>query len=281
MIVLVTGDNGMIGTHLVKGLLDAGHIVIGVDKTGDDSCHGNYFHYKVDIAEKEQLVAIDNLRKVDRFIHLAALAHTSGEHDLCWQHYKHINVDCAKNVFDVAGDRPLLFISTVDVFGFYDGREPVSDVTQLKPVSYYGKSKAMAEEECKKMKHYTIYRFSPVYTDSLKRDIQKRYYLKYPKIAYQIGRGSAYEVLNVNRAVDAMVSWCIHDTNNDIRVIKDDNLLWTQDCIKKEKSLGRAKIVLHFPRWMVNIGYDILKRIFGENEKIYLLNKAVYPLRSK
>ncbi len=271
----------MIGSQLVKGLVDAGHVVIGVDRTGDETCGGNYYHYKADLADKERLQKIADSNKVDRFIHLAALAHTLNEDDLSWERYKHINVDCAKNVFEVAGDRPVLFISTVDVFGFYDGKEPVSGETAIHPVSNYGKSKAMAEEECKKLKNFSIFRFSPVYTDTIKRDIQKRYYLKYPNLAYQVGKGTAYEVLNVKRAVAEMVSWCTQETHNDIRIISDDAPLWTPDYIKAEKAEGRARTVLYFPQWMVNAGYGVLKGILGENEKTYLLNKAVHPLRSK
>lgn len=281
MTILVTGAKGMIGSQLVKGLLDAGHVVIGVDRTGDETCGGNYYHYKIDLADKERLKVITDSNKVDRFIHLAALAHTAGEQDLSWERYKAINVDCAKNVFEVAGDRPVLFISTVDVFGFYDGEEPVNGNSPIKPVSLYGKSKAMAEEECKRLKHYTIFRFSPVYTDTIKRDIQKRYYLKYPSITYQIGKGTAYEVLNVKRAVAEMVRWCDKETHNNIEIIKDPDYLWTPDCIKSEKEGGRARKVLYFPQWMVNCGYTVLKTVLGENEKTYLLNKAVHPLRSK
>ena len=281
MTVLVTGAKGMIGSQLVKGLLDAGYAVIGVDRIGDETCGGNYCHYKADLADKERLRVIADSNKVDRFIHLAALAHTDGETDLSWERYKHINVDCAKNVFEVAGDRPVLFISTVDVFGFYDGKEPVNGESELHPVSNYGKSKALAEEECKKLPHYTIFRFSPVYTDTVKRDIQKRYYLKYPNLAYQIGKGTAYEVINVKCAVSEMVAWCTQEPRNNTRIIKDEQLLWSPDCIKAEKAEGRAKIILRFPQWMVNCGYAVLKGILGENEKTYLLNKAVHPLRTE
>ncbi len=281
MTILVTGAKGMIGSQLVKELLDAGHVVIGVDRTGDEICSSNYYHFKVDLADKERLKVIADSNKVDRFIHLAALAHTAGENDLSWERYKYVNVDCAKNVFEVADDRPVLFISTVDVFGFYDGKEPVNGEIEVRPVSNYGKSKALAEEECKKLSHFTIFRFSPVYTDTIKRDIQKRYYLKYPNIAYQIGKGTSYEVLNVKRAVAEMASWCKEEPKNDIRIIKDDKSLWTPDYIKAEKAEGRAKIVFYFPQWMVNAGYRVLKGILGETEKIYLLNKAVHPLRTE
>ena len=271
----------MIGSQLVKSLLDVGHVVIGVDRTGDETCGGNYYHYKADLADKERLQKIADSNKVARFIHLAALAHTLNEKDLSWEHYKHVNVDCAKNVFAVAGDRPVLFISTVDVFGFFDGKEPVNRESEIHPVSNYGKSKALAEEECKKLKHYSIFRFSPVYTDEIKRDIQKRYYLKYPNIAYQVGNGSSYEILNVRRAVAAMVDWCTSEPKNDITILKDETPLWTPDYIATEKQAGRAKIVLRFPKWMINAGYGVLKGILGENEKTYLLNKAVHPLRTE
>lgn len=281
MTVLVTGAKGMIGSQLVKGLLDAGYAVIGVDRIGDETCGGNCCHYKADLADKERLRVIADSNKVDRFVHLAALAHTGGETDLSWERYKHINVDCAKNVFEVAGDRPVLFISTVDVFGFYDGKEPVNGESELHPVSNYGKSKALAEEECRKLPHYTIFRFSPVYTSSITRDIQKRYYLKYPKVAYKVGKGTAFEILNIEKAVASMVSWCSEEPKNETRIIKDDKLMWTPDYIKAEQAKGNAKIVLRLPQWMVNCGYGVLKGILGKNEKTYLLNKAVHPLRSK
>ena len=273
MTILVTGAKGMIGSQLVKGLYDAGYEVIGVDRAAGEGI------VQCDLADKNKFQEIAN--NADRLIHLAALAHTLNEDDLSWERYKHINVDCAKNVFEAAGDKPVLFISTVDVFGFYNGKKPVSGETEPHPVSNYGKSKVMAEEECKKLKHYTIFRFSPVYTDTIKRDIQKRYYLKYPNIAYQVGNGTAYEVLNVNRAVAEMVGWCTEEVRNNIRIIKDEKNLWTPDYIMAEKAEGRAKIVLRFPQWMVNCGYAVIKGIFGENEKTYLLNKAVHPLRTE
>ena len=281
MNILVTGAKGMIGSQLVKGLLNAGYVVIGVDRVGEDKTEGNFIFVNVDLADKNRLGEVANHYKVDRIIHLAALAHRDGEADLSWERYKHINVDCAQNVFEVAGDRPVLFISTVDVYGFYDGKKPVNGDTELHPISKYGKSKVLAELECKKLKNYTIFRFSPVYTSTVTRDIQKRYYLKFPKISYRVGKGTAFEILNIDKAVSSMVIWCSEVTSNDIKIIKDDTMMWTPDYIKSEKAKGNAKIVIWFPYWLVKFGYVVLKAILGKNEKTYLLNKAVHPLRSE
>lgn len=280
MIILVTGACGMIGSALVCGLLDAGHFVIGVDRVEKHVQQKNYRHLSVDLEDKEALRRIIDENHVDRLIHLAALAHKEGKKDFSWDQYERVNVDGSKNVFGAAGERPVLFISTVDVYGFYDGEEPVNANTPVKPVTNYGKSKVLAEAECQKLSHYTIFRFSPVYTDTVKRDIQKRYYLKYPSMAYQIGKGTGYEILNIKRAVAVMVDWCATEPKNDIRIIKDDLLMWTPDCIKAEKAEKKAKIVIRLPRWLVKCGYRVLKGIFGENPKTYLLNKVVFPLRS-
>lgn len=269
----------MIGSYLVKGLLDAGYQVVGLDRSNDKSCGGNYFHHMVDLADKDTLQIIMENYKPDRVIHLAALAHAADGKEFTWEDYKHLNVDCAKNIFDAAGDVPVLFISTVDVLGFTTGT--VNAKTPMKPVSNYGRSKMMAEQEVSKKKHFDIFRFSPVYTDTVKRDIQKRYYLKYPNIAYQIGKGTEYEILNVKGAIQAMVDWCSEEPKNTVRIIKDKKRMWTPDYIKAEKAEGRAKIVFKVPNWMMNCGYAVLKGITGENKYTYLLNKAVHPLRSE
>ena len=269
----------MIGSCLVKELLDTGYDVVGIDRNGDEVRGGNYCHYKVDLADKERLQNIVACNKVDRLIHLAALAHSQNGRKYSWEDYRHLNVECAVNVFEAAGERPVLFISTVDVFGFTKGS--VSVDTEPRPISHYAKSKKLAEDECKKLAHYTIFRFSPVYTEKVKRDIQKRYYLRYPDLVYQIGKGTEYEVLNVKKAVKTMAKWCESSPKNDIQIIKDDKPMFTPDYIKAEKEAGRAKLVLRFPKWTVVVGFLILKGITGENKYTYLLNKAVHPLKTR
>ncbi len=280
MVILVTGSNGMIGFKLVDALLEDGNTVIGIDKTKNKRSTNNYFHYQIDLDDSRALYKVIHENQTDRIIHLAALAHTNGESDLTWDHYYHVNVECARNVFESACNIPVLFISTIDVYGFYDGKDEVTADTPIHPVSNYGKSKAEAESECKKISHYDIFRFSPVYTDDIKRDIQKRYYLKYPNIAYQIGKGSYYEILNVSKAVSEIVKWCHTEPSNSIRIIKEDSPMWTPAYIKTEKEAGRAKIVLKVPRWILNFGYNFFMFIVGENQLTYLLNKLIHPIKS-
>ncbi len=280
MTILVTGSAGMIGRHLVKELLDSGHKVVGIDRV-DVHFDGDYEHFSIDIGDKKALEEVFSTRTIDRVIHLAALAHTTGGKEYPKSMYEYLNVECANNVFQTAKEKdiPVLFISTVDVFGFQKGK--VNPNTECHPVTIYGKTKYAAEQSLKRSGcRYSVFRFSPIYTPTIKRDIQKRYYLRYPDWAYLIGKGTDYEVLNIDLATDSMIRWCEGVPNNEIRIIKDPHLLNTKQEILKEKEIGNAKHIIHFPRWIVNIGYGVL-RLSGKNKVTFLINKALYPLRSE
>ena len=280
MTILVTGSAGMIGSHLVKGLIENGYDVIGIDKKPIEF-DSHYKHFEVDLGDKEALDTVFASSKIDRVIHLAALAHTMGGNKYPKAMYEHLNVECANNVFEISAkhNTPVLFISTVDVFGFQKGI--VNSETICHPVTIYGKTKFKAEQLLRESGgQYTVFRFSPVYTPEIKRDIQKRIYLKFPNWAYQIGKNTQYEVLNIENAIKSMIEWCSSQPNNDIRIIKDDVLLNTTDYIVEERKQGRAKHIIRIPRWLACFGNGIA-RITGKNKYTFLLNKAIHPLRTE
>jgi len=281
MNVLVTGSAGMIGGYVVKGLIEKGNTVIGVDRVPKGISIQGLTQIILNLSSKEGIMQLFDDKKIDRVIHLAALAHTKGVVNTSWEAFKKVNVDCAENLFEVCAKHqvPVLFISTVDAIGMVKG--VITPDTALNPISNYGKSKAMAEGRLKEIcSAWNIYRFSPVYTEDVKRDIQKRYYLKYPDWAYLIGRGQQFEVLSVKKAVASMVDWVDKPVDNTIQIIKDDKLLDSAKVIAEEKAEGRAKHVLRIPRWMVLCGYYCIKLVFGKSNKTYLAFKALWPFRT-
>ena len=281
MTILVTGSAGMIGGYVVKELIEKGHKVVGVDRRQSNTNYLGFAQVVLDLSSKSSVMQLFDEVKIDRVIHLAALAHTKGVADTSWEAFKKVNVDCAENLFEACAKHnvPVLFISTVDAIGMVKGL--ITPETELNPISNYGKSKAMAEDRLKEIcSQYNIYRFSPVYTKDVKRDIQKRYYLKYPDWAYLIGGGQQFEVLNVKKAVSSMVDWVDKKVDNTIHIIKDEELLDSAKVIAEEKAEGRAKHVLRIPRWMVVRGYYLVKLVFGKSNKTYLVFKALWPFRT-
>lgn len=271
----------MIGSYVVKGLIEKGHSVIGVDRIAKDISLQGFTQVILDLSSKEAIMQLFDDKKIDRVIHLAALAHTKGVADTSWEAFKKVNVECAENLFEVCARHnvPVLFISTVDAIGMVKGK--ITPKTELNPISNYGKSKALAESRLKEIcSLYNIYRFSPVYTEDVKRDIQKRYYLKYPDWAYLIGGGQQFEVLNIRKAVSSMVDWVDKKVDNTIHIIKDEDLLDSAKVIAEEQAEGRAKHVLRIPRWMVVCGYYCIKLLLGKSNKTYLVFKALWPFRT-
>ena len=281
MTILVTGSAGMIGGYVVKGLIQKGHKVVGVDRRQSKTKYLGFAQVVLDLSSKSSVMQLLDEVKIDRVIHLAALAHTKGVADTSWDAFKKANVDCAENLFEACAKHnvPVLFISTVDAIGMVKGL--ITPETELNPISNYGKSKAKAEGRLKEIcSSWNIYRFSPVYTEDVKRDIQKRYYLKYPDWAYLIGGGQQFEVLNVKKAVASMVEWVDKKVDNTIHIIKDEELLDSAKVIAEEKSEGRAKHVLRIPRWIVVCGYYCIKLVLGKSNKTYLVFKALWPFRT-
>lgn len=281
MNILITGAAGMIGGYVVKGLVEKGYTVIGVDRVKPKNELDGLKSVVLDLASKDEVMRVFEEYKIDRVIHLAALAHTKGVKDTSWEAFKKVNVDCAENVFEACAKFkiPVLFISTVDAIGMVRGL--ITPETELNPISIYGKSKAMAEGRLKEIcTEWNIYRFSPVYTEDIKRDIEKRYYLKYPNWAYKIGKGEKFEVLNITGAVSSMIDWVNKKVDNTIHIIKDKDLLDINKLIDAEKAEGRATHVLRFPRWMVVCGYYVIRLVFGKSNKTYLVFKALWPFRT-
>lgn len=282
--ILITGACGMIGSKIVERLLSNGYEVYGIDRVQEKEHREGYTHFQIDLGDKGTLA--DALREVEltHVIHLAALAHTAGVDDLSWERYFHINVLCAENIFSVAAERkiPILFSSTADVYGIADG--VVDGNSKRNPIGNYGKSKCLAEDSLKKIckdSPYTIMRFAPVYTSEVKRDIQKRYYLKYPNIAYRVGKGIEYEVLNIDYLIESVCDWIDKTDGQGIVNVKDKQLMETASIIREEKQAGRAKIVIWVPRWCVVALFKVCRVLMPKGWKTYMLNKLVNPLRTR
>ena len=147
--ILVTGSTGMIGGYVVKDLIAKGHNAIGVDRRESDWKHDKFKQIVLAPSDKYAIMNLFKQERVERAIHLAALAHKKGENDLSFEWYKLRNITCAENVFEAwaNNDVPVLFISTVDLIGFV--KRLIKPDVALNHISDYGKSKAMAEVRLK------------------------------------------------------------------------------------------------------------------------------------
>lgn len=151
MRVLVTGNQGYIGTHVSGHLVGCGYDVIGLDSGFFKNCFLTPISNEVQTLQKDiRDVEIQDFANITTVIHLAALSNDPiGELDseLTFE----INYRAAVRVAElakVAGVSRFIFISTQSIYGISNTAEELDEVNSLKnPQTAYAKSKWQAEQE--------------------------------------------------------------------------------------------------------------------------------------
>jgi len=136
MRVLVTGDKGFVGAETVRLLKEKGHEVVGYD-----IMDGN------DIRDKENLFYTVGRMRVDRILHLAAVARFD-EADANPILTHETNVVGTMNVVSVAERHhiPLVFASTGSAYMPIKLDPPITESFPIQGNSVYGCSKALADK---------------------------------------------------------------------------------------------------------------------------------------
>ena len=168
MKILLTGNNGYIGSVLTKELLNKHYEVIGYDVDYFYDCNlskietNQIKHIKKDIRS----ISYDDLDGIDIVIHLAGLANDPlGDFDpklteeINYQStVKLVELSKLKNV------KRFIYASSQSMYGVSDKQEELEEESSKKnPVTAYAKTKWEAEEKIKKLndKNFTVVMFRP------------------------------------------------------------------------------------------------------------------------
>ncbi|HHX70054.1 MAG TPA: sugar nucleotide-binding protein, partial [Gallicola sp.] len=165
--------------------------------------------------------------------------------------YYRINTLMSKQIFELATEHsiPIFFSSTVDVYGIQE--DVIDEKTVPNPIGFYGKSKVLAEKALMEISKqpYLIARFAPVYTESNKKDIYRRYYIKYPKLAYLMNKGMDYEFLSSDLAIYLIAHWVDnYDSMHGILNVVDKESHNTKEMLEKDISNGIKPAVVKIPK---------------------------------
>ena len=138
---LVTGSAGLIGSQVVKDLIDQNHTVYSCYH---DEKPQNGIPIEFDLLNKEKIIQTINDIKPDRIIHLAAITGV----DLCETEQElatQINTKATETIAKQASKQHtfFLYVSTDYVFDGINGLKKENDSTN--PLAFYGKSKLGGE----------------------------------------------------------------------------------------------------------------------------------------
>ena len=167
MKVLVTGDQGYIGSVLVKMLQEKGYEVFGLDvgyfaENKLESCLENYPRVSKDVRD----VVLEDLENIDAIIHLAGLSNDPlGEFNPSLTH--EINTHASIRLAELAkkaGVKRFIFSSSQSMYGISElDSELDEDNSEKNPVTAYASAKWDAEQVLNSMssKDFIVTTFRP------------------------------------------------------------------------------------------------------------------------
>jgi nucleoside-diphosphate-sugar epimerase len=154
MKVLVTGHRGYIGSVMVPLLLEAGHDVAGLDTGLYEACSfGDRRHEVAGIRLDIRDVEPRHLEGVEAVVHLAALSNDPLG-DLDAQLTYDINHGASVRLARAArraGVERFLFASSCSLYGASGGDTPLTEDAPFNPVTPYGESKVLVEQDVSKL----------------------------------------------------------------------------------------------------------------------------------
>lgn len=140
---LVTGATGVVGSHLVCHLVEAGHDVVAVTRSRSNAAHlpDEITVVEGDITDKESLR--EPMTGVDGVFHIAAWAYLGPGPDNV-ETAERVNVDGTRNVFELMDELEVpkgVYTSTVGLFSDVQGPVDETDLPDRPPQSVYLRTK--------------------------------------------------------------------------------------------------------------------------------------------
>ena len=166
--IFITGGAGYIGCVLVPKLLESGHnvtvydsLMYGGEGLITNFANPNFTFIQGDIRDKDLLK--ESMKGHDVGIHLAAIVgYTACRKDERLTH--EVNHQGTKNVIECLDDQFLLYGSTGSNYGSIEG--VCTEESPLNPLSLYGVTKTMGEQEVVKYPNSTAFRFATAFGSS-------------------------------------------------------------------------------------------------------------------
>lgn len=246
--ILVTGSTGFIGKQLVEYLIkDRNYKIWEIERKEKDFKRKDNYIYVDSFKSKFNIV--DELKKIDCIIHLAALAHNNNHEK---KEIFEINVKSVEKIIQQALEanvKKFIFLSTVKVYGETSDQVKFDESSKTNPKTFYAKAKLKAEEKLiallkDKPLKYTIIRSPLVYGYGLKGNLKKlisliEWNMPIPLVNENNSR-SFLAIDNLNHFIHSCIN--SNKSNNKIYCLSDGNDISLERLIEMVSTVKNKKI---------------------------------------
>ena len=254
MKILITGGSGRIGKPVVEYLAGQQKYELWFLQRNNSHSTG-YNTIQLDLINEsqpipKQIAAI----KFDAIIHMAGITHMKDTKELGEKNIA-INKNFLKFLRVANGDSPLIFFSSVDVYGITNQNFPLDIKSKCTPSSYYGRSKLFSEELFTKnlSKVYNL-RIAPMIANEGEKDYLKRVYLPGTRIKFQSPYARENSFSDIKSICQAINSCLEGSTESTINVT--DGKIYTENDFLKGSDFS-----LKIPKFFLNLVFNTLRRI--------------------
>jgi nucleoside-diphosphate-sugar epimerase len=264
--ILITGSNGFIGSNLYNLLSKDLSINLWTLKTKKNKSNSEN-QIKIDDL-KSNFNIINDLKRIDCIIHLAALAHNNfSDEDIYDVNVK--SVMKLSNQAAKANVKKFIFLSSIKVYGetSKDNQE-FNEESETSPQTSYAKAKLEAERYLLQISQKTnlkisIIRSPLVYGKNAKANLKKLYYLIEKKIPIpKTSKSNLRSFIAIDNLLDFIVK-CIYssETSNQIFCVADEKDISTHNFFELiASSINRKIYYIHFNSKIIHFMFYIIGR---------------------
>jgi nucleoside-diphosphate-sugar epimerase len=275
---MLTGATGFIGSHIAEHLVQKKidtHLFIRRRNSIIDSLEKR--GAKIHVAQYDNMSVLKaSLKAAEVVIHCAGATRALKEKD-----YIKTNVDFTANILNVINKQQrFILISSQAAAGPSNASVPVDEETEPVPLTYYGKSKLLAERQAIKWgaennNSFVILRPSVVYGPR-EKDMYNYFRLIKKGIFLLLGNGKKrFSILHVNDLVLAVMMCAEHPSCGETYfVCNDEAPSWLEigACIKKALNKNRT-LTVKIPEHVADIAAHIVDAVGLVTRKASLLNR--------
>ncbi len=274
----LTGANGFVGSHIAESCLKEGfQLTCLLRKSSDTTFIRDLIYNRItgDINDENALSRFVPDQNI--IIHNAGLTKARNESE-----FMEVNTNGTKNILNAIlkfnpNIRRFILISSQAAVGPTPSKEPLDESIPKKPITAYGRSKALAEEICQKYSNkipITIIR-PPVVFGPRDKDIYEYFRIINKGIQPVIGKENTFSVVSIQNLVKGILL-SIHKQDKKLEcyfITDEGDYTWDQFSSMISYKLNKKPIKIKIPNWIVLIFASINEVYSKIFKKAVLLNR--------